>query len=345
MEVEVTNGQNIIRLLYDEFVSCLVIESALTVNWPDCAGSVGEYYSMSNYSSEKRKALTESLNQLLIDGEENELLVSVKKFLNLFSNGYYKLTLNTLQADKTFLFHEDIAPCSKDTPKNKRFTGWLFPSFDNEHLFFTIPKKTIDADRVSFYKELIKKGKKPRVITYQLFTNEGYTARYIIDGHHKTLAYNELGLEIPTVTIEQTKEGDRATGEILKYSSYILKDFEFEHLFIENDENLENVNFVNDSFLTSKLDEILSKRARLGIGIIKLFLKLDNSQDDKSLHWLIERLKVLSKNQTIGKGLILRYFGFSTVLNCDCWIYDEINDNKDFNNWINKVLPNNGYNA
>ncbi len=45
MEVKISNGQNLIQLLYDEFASCLVIEgTALTVNWPDCAGSVGEYY-------------------------------------------------------------------------------------------------------------------------------------------------------------------------------------------------------------------------------------------------------------------------------------------------------------
>ncbi len=99
MKVQITNGQNIIQLLFDEFASCLVIETALTVNRPDCAGSVGEYYALSRYSSEKRKSLTDSLNQSLIDGNEEDVFNSIKEFLTLFSNGNYKVELTTTKLD------------------------------------------------------------------------------------------------------------------------------------------------------------------------------------------------------------------------------------------------------
>ncbi len=348
MEVEITNGQNIIQLLFDEFASCLVIETALTVNWPDCAGSVGEYYALSSYSSDKRKDLTDSLNQVLIDGDEKTVFNSVKEFLNLFSNGNYNVNLGTMKLDACNFMCEGQVKYSENVAINRRFSGAFYPyPYDKVNVFFTTPNSTINNERVEYYKRLIQNGLKPKVITYKLYNpvNADFTACYIIDGHHKTKAYIELGFDIPTIKIVKTELVKRHTQAILNASAPILKDFEFEHFLIENDKNLENVNFIEDSFLTSKLDGILSKRSRLGIGIIKLFLKLDKSKDEKNLNWLIERLKILSKNDTIGNGLILRFFGFSESLNFDCWTYDEINNRNDFNNWINKTLPNNGYNA
>jgi len=349
MEVKISNGQNIIRLLFDEFASCLVIEgTALTVNWPDCAGSVGEYYTLSNFSSDKRKTLTHSLNQVLIDGTEEQIFDSVKEFLELFSDGTYKMHLGTMKLDVCNFMYEGQVKYSENVPMNKRFSGAFYPyPYDKSNIFFTIPNESIDKERVDYYKKLIQNGLRPKTITYKLYSpiNADFTACYLLDGHHKTKAYIELGIDIPNISITKTEEVNGQTQSILHASASTLKDFEFEHFFIENDENLENVDFVSDSFLTAKLDEILSEKSRLGIGILKLFLRLDKSDDLKSLNWLIERLKILSKNQTIGKGLILRYYGFSESLNCDCWTYDEINSIENFNNWINKTLPNNGYNA
>lgn len=343
MEVEITNGQDVIQLLFDEFASCLVIETALTVNWPDCAGSVGEYYALSSYSSEKRKILTDSLNQVLIDGDEKDVLNSIKKFLILFSNGKYNVDISTMKLDASNFMYEGQVKYSENLAINKRFSGAFYPyPYEKTNIFFTAPNSTISNERVEYYKGLIKNGLRPKVITYELYSpvNSDYTACYLIDGHHKTKAYLELGLDIPTVSITKTEQVEGQTQAILNASAPILKDFEFEHFLIENDENLEKVNFVEDAFLTSKLDNILSTRSKLGIGILKLFVKLDKSQDEISINWLIERLKVLSKNSTIGNGLRLRYFGFSESLNCDCWTYDEINSLNDFNNWINKTLPN-----
>ncbi len=348
MKIEITNGQNIIQLLFDEFACCLVIENALTVNWPDCAGSVGEYYALSNYSSEKRKALTENLNQVLIDGNEKDTIKSIEKFLCLFSNGNYNVDFGTVKLDKCNFMYEGQIKYSENVPINKRFSGAFYPyPYDKTNIFFTIPNSTIDNARVDFYKNLIKNGSRPKVITYELYSPQidYFSACYLLDGHHKTKAYIELGHNIPTVSITKTEEVKRQTQAILNASAPILKDFEFEHILKENSENLENVNFLEDSFLTSKLDEILRTNSRLGFGIIKLFMKLDQSQDDKSINWLIERLKTLSQNSSIGNGLILRYYGFSQSLKCSCWIYDEINNINDFNNWIIKTLPNNGYRA
>jgi hypothetical protein len=348
MEVEITNGQNIIQLLFDEFASCLVIETALTVNWPDCAGSVGQYYALSNFSSDKRNSLTSRLNQVLIDGEEEEVYNSIKEFLELFSNGIYNVNIYTMKLDTYNFMYEGQVEYSENVAMNERFSGAFYPySYDKLNIFFTTPNHAINNDRVEYYKQIIQNGLRPKTITYELYSpiNADYTACYLLDGHHKTKAYIELGLDIPTVNIVKTERVEGQTQAILNASAPILKDFEFEHFLINNYENLENVDFINDLFLTSKLDEILSKKSQLGIGIPQLFIKLDRSKDDKSLNWLIERLKILSENQTMGNGLILHYYGFSKSINCNCWTYDKIENVEDFNNWINKILPNNGYNA
>jgi len=348
MEVEITNGEKIIQLLFDEFASCLVIETALTVNWPDCAGSVGEYYALSSFSSDKRNSLTSKLNEVLIDGEEEEVYNSIKEFLKLFSNGNYKVNIDTMKLDTCNFMHEGQVKYSENVAMSKRFSGAFYPyPYDKSNIFFTTPNNAINNERVDYYKQRIQNGLRPKAITYELYSpiNANFTACYLLDGHHKTKAYLELGIDIPTVNIVKTERAEGQTQEILNASAPILKDFEFEHFLINNDENLESVDFINDSFLTSKLDEILIKNSRLGIGILKLFLKIDKSKDEKNLIWLIERLKILSINQTIGNGLILKYYGFNESLNYDCWTYDEIESINDYNNWINKTLPNNGYNA
>jgi len=148
VEIEITNGQNVIQLLYDEFASCLVIENALTVNWPDCAGSVGEYYSVSNYSSKKRKELTENLNQVLIYGNKTEIFDSIKNFLTLFANGKYYVNLTDIKIDKTCFHHEGIGKYSDTVPENQRFTGFYpYPS-DHDDYFFTIPNNSIDFESI-----------------------------------------------------------------------------------------------------------------------------------------------------------------------------------------------------
>lgn len=345
MEVKITNGQNIIQLLSDNFASCLVVEAALTVNWPDCQGSVGEYFALSNYSSDKRKTLTNSLNQSLINGNETEIYKLIKKFLTLFSNGNYQVKISNIRLDFVNFKHEGQADWNVEVvPEDERFSGAFYPSYlsDKTEIFFTIPNSSIDKDRVEFYKELIQNGSRPKVITYELFDNnhDEFTAMYLIDGHHKAKAYLELGIDIPTVSIlkvilKTEREVTLQTQSILNASAPILKDFEFEHLLIQNEDNLENVNFVDDIFLTSKLDKVLKKNSKLERGILNLFLKLDKSQDERSTHWLIGRLNNFSENITIGNGL---------VLYCDKRS-NAINNLDDFNNWINKTLPNNGYNA
>lgn len=335
MKVEITNGQNIIQLLFDEFASCLVIETALTVNWPDCAGSVGEYYALSSYSSHKRKSLTDDLNQVLINGDEKDVFESIREFLELFSNGNYNVNKGSMKLDACNFMYEDQVKWSENVDINSRFSGAFYPfPFDRVQIFFTVPNSSINKERVKFYKELIQSGSRPLVVTYDLYSpqNADYTACYLIDGHHKTKAYIELGIDIPTISITKTEEVKGQTQAILNASVLILKDFEFEHFLTENDENLKNVNFTDEPLLTSKLDHILLSTKRIKNGIVNLLINMDTSNEPLKSEWLSDRLINLSKNKNIGNGLMIVY-----------WAYDEIKDTQDLTKWIKKTLPNTTY--
>ena len=228
MEIEIKDGQDIIQLLYDEFATCLVIEKALVVNWPDCMGSIGEYYSTSRFHSDVRTKLTQELNELLIDGKGEELLNSVEKFLNLFSNGYYRISFTAIKLSDSNFFHEDQVKYSDVVPQNKRFSGAFYP-FKNQSYFFSVPNSKINQSRVEYYVDIIKGGSRPKAIIHDITCSNSDSNYFILDGHHKIRAYRKLGIEIPAIRINKFQEKMTPTAEILKYSSELLEEHEFEY--------------------------------------------------------------------------------------------------------------------
>ncbi|MBK9690039.1 MAG: hypothetical protein IPO65_20855 [Saprospiraceae bacterium] len=42
--MKIENSNNIIRIRFDGFLSCLFIKKPRAVDWPDCRGSVARYY-------------------------------------------------------------------------------------------------------------------------------------------------------------------------------------------------------------------------------------------------------------------------------------------------------------
>lgn len=238
MKTQVTQGQNIIKILSDDFASCLVIEKVLTVNWPDCRGSIGEYYSISNYPNEEREKLTVELNDVLINGDEEKILNSIKTFLNLFTNGEYKICFDDLSRKTSSFFCENQVEYSEAVPENERFSGWLYP-YKDRCFFYTIPRENINLERIDFYTNLINNGIRPKIIvfeSYKIDTSE-YSSSYIIDGHHKLEAYLKLGIDIPSVSILKLEIENNQTQELLKSVHPILKDFEFNHL-LKNNHNI-----------------------------------------------------------------------------------------------------------
>ena len=233
MEIEIKSGAGIIDILFDDVASCLILQKARAVNWPDCRGSIGEYYAISDYKPAERQAITGHLNDVLINGDEEEQLNLVAKFLNLFSNGTYEIGRSKIKISKASFLKSNQVQYSKQVPPNERFSGRFYPSYDdlNEHNIYTITNNHINVARVAFYTDLIKKGGEPTVLILGAYNRKSseYSRAYILDGHHKVEAYLALKVDIPVIFISKIVDSTSERVDLLLQAKLVLKDFEFEH--------------------------------------------------------------------------------------------------------------------
>jgi len=345
-EIEISNGQNIIDIFFNDFASCLIIKKALAVNWPDCNGSIGEYYSISNYPIEERNFHTKALNKVLSEGTDIEQLENIKDFLSLFANGKYSVNKFIAKIEGLNFFSSQNVIYSKDVPENERFSGGFYPNYweDFEPYLFSITNDKIDQNRVEHYCKIINEGKRPTILTFSVCNTltSGYSCYYVLDGHHKIEAYLKLKVSIPVISILKLEECTNKTALLLNYAKTILKDFEYLHLFENNAENLLSIDFVNDLDLTSDLDQILKNSRRIDVSIINILKKYSTIGNDLETSWLKNRLSNLKRNRNtgifgLGKGLRV-YEKKKDEQYGECWFPKTLNTNNQLNDWIKKTL-------
>jgi hypothetical protein len=140
MKITIDNGQNVIRSLTDGFLNTLIIYKPLAVHWPAYDGSIGEYYAVSDLSTEERDRLTVNLNTVLIDGGEKELFENIHHFLRLFSNGEYAIKQQSINSNDDSCFHYVIP---KDINSNSFycFIRMTIITFLQDHLIPLIKKE------------------------------------------------------------------------------------------------------------------------------------------------------------------------------------------------------------
>jgi len=345
-EIQIDNGQNIIDIFFDDFASCLVVKKALAVNWPDCRGSVGEYYSISDYSIEDRNFYTKNLDNTMSEGTDSEQMETTKDFLNLFANGKYSINKFIAKIDEVEFLTSNQAEYGDIVPQNERFFGWFYPDYrsNSEPLLFSITNNKIDHNRVEYYCELIRKGSKPTVLTFEVcnLLSSDYSCKYVLDGHHKIEAYLKLKLDIPIINILKLEESIKKTAPLLHQTKIILKDFEYQHLFENNDENLLSIDFVNDIDLTNDFDKILKNSNRIDVSITNTLKKYSNTDNDLEKNWLNNRLNYLKKNPNtniigLAKGLRV-YKKKKDERYGECWFPMTLKTNTQLNNWINETI-------
>jgi hypothetical protein len=345
-EIQIDNGQNIIDIFFDDFASCLVIKKALAVNWPDCSGSVGEYYAISDYSIEERNFYTKTIDKVFSEGTDAEQIEIIKDFLNLFANGKYSINKFIAKINEIDFLASNQVAYSDIVPQNERFFGSFYPDYrgGSEPILFSITNDKIDPKRVEHYCQLIRKGLKPTVLTFEVYNllSSEYSCKYVLDGHHKIEAYLKLKEDIPVINILKSEESTKRTAPLLHHAKTILKDFEYQHLFENNDENLLSIDFVNDTGLTNDLDKILKNSNRIDVSIINILKKYANAGNDVETSWLKNRLSNLKKNPNtsifgLGKGLRV-YEKKKDEKYGECWFTLTIKTNIQLNNWINETV-------
>ncbi len=343
MEIHITHGQGIIRVLYDGFASCLIIRRPVAVNWPDSRGSVGEYYAVSELSEDEKIILADRLNRSLAEGTEAEIMADIEDFLTLFENGSYQVNLGKIPFENSS-FHVAIPLPDDKNAGNRRFSGWFYPFQDFNYLY-TLENKSINPERVQYYMELIKKGSRPKpIIFYSLYNlDPQMSSAFVLDGHHKIEAYTRLKMDIPAVFIARDNERYSPASELMHGARELLGDMEFEHLLQNNDENLPHINFVNDEILTNALDTMLRTSERIDVSMIEVLIRHHQSASENDRKWLTHRLEFLRKNIHLNtlngkKGLNLYSRQYIEDYKANVWFLKTLRDTMELNTWINETI-------
>lgn len=322
-------------LINDDQSTALIIEKPVAINWPDCHGSIGEYYAVSSHDAHQRETLTRQLDKVLISGSNSEILETIKGFLKLFENGKYTIHLSTIKEEDVegIIFDRD----SKVRPEDKEWFAVNFYPFNEGWIYLaTRTEDSINPSRVEFYEDLIRKGSRPKVVVYIHYLNQNYSSSnyYIIDGHHKFKAYNNLKVDPAAVFISKDCYEDNMSSEMLFAALSILNPNAFRHYLMHcSDENLPAL---LDNKVTKALDELLKSEKNISTSIINNIQKA--YADHMTKNWAEERLSVLGRNKYISKGLYLYFPQTFPTDNYPMWSRFPINSKKDFEHWKEIVL-------
>ncbi|WP_153393964.1 hypothetical protein [Chryseobacterium vaccae] len=344
MEFSVTNGQGIIRLVFDGFASCLSIRRPVAVNWPDCRGSVGEYYAVSELSKEEQISMADQLNRALMDSTEEEIMTGIQDFLQLFENGTYQVYLGNMPFDNTDFHTYRSLPADKVQSNSGFFSGWFYPIKDFDHIL-TLESSSIDEARVVYYMDLIRKGACPKAVVFchLYYSDPEMSTSFILDGHHKIEAYIRLKMDIPAIFIHKENEGYETVRDLMHDARLLLNDNEFEHLFQNDDENIPEIKFTDDEMLTAELDRILRSSERIDTGIINILIRHHKSGSPEDKTWLDKRFEALRTNININlfndnKNLLTFSRQYVEKYRSYGWFSKTIKHHYELDSWIRETI-------
>lgn len=330
MEIKIEKGQNIIDILCDGFVTCLKIRKPIAVHWENWAcGTSGRYFSF----IEDYEPLVKNFDETLIYGSYDEIIDIISEFLNLFTSGSYCVSIIKLQNSNDCTIHFDY---TRQNNSFNFFYGYYEPSGHN--MLFTQNYNNINQNRVKEYENLILSGIRPKAVLFEASFGDIFSPMFILDGHHKLLAYNNLKVKPEFVMIEKI---GTVKNEILKKDKlfffeyeYFLNNFSKQHIISWNPiiltDNKEEVINYNTIF-----DEYLANTTRIETPVLKKFQEAQKSEDSKLLNWLDNKLYIIENRDFKKIKLMLNY-----PISKYSWGIMEIKSKLDFFEWKTRLFGN-----
>jgi hypothetical protein len=153
----------------------------LTLHWNDNAGSIGQAFSHLGEWSYAEAG--DSYERLVEHGPspDTPLAAQFRSLLDHFPPGDYHLAISQTQAGDEWLdWYSAVQPI--------RTIGDYYP-WEGTTLVPSQPEDRLDQDRILHFMERIEAGERPLMVTA---TVEGAWCEYVLDGHHKYMAYAEL---------------------------------------------------------------------------------------------------------------------------------------------------------
>lgn len=211
--IKIVNQSPLFELLRLGETLLLINGKAISAVWHDMGYSSFHYYFLKGFNLNKKIhdqiELTESLTKDRIS-DDTKLERILETYKPLLQTGFYRIFYsypysysdyghyNTKKIRGGFRVH---FPIENEEEKSTLYLG-------SDNYLFTKPVKSIDDSTVNQYEIDIKNGKRPTIITLGINTTlDGFNIndisslyddsypQYIIDGHHKTLAYLRINDE------------------------------------------------------------------------------------------------------------------------------------------------------
>ncbi|WP_196888425.1 hypothetical protein [Aureivirga sp. CE67] len=221
MKFKITKGLSLISIGMSDIGSYFSYKAPLSFSWYDCAGSLAKYLCIfpdkNNFRETVRNKIQMNLNKDFTN-DKDSLFELLEPILSLFENGeyslsfcnsenrqffYYRTSFDNFEKKHLKSFYIEFA-IEKDEnfkpDKNLRIDSYTYNYYDLNSICFiaTEPKSNINWDRVKYFEEEIKKGKRPFAIIFSSDfiskTSEAdwISEYFILDGHHKLIAYSNL---------------------------------------------------------------------------------------------------------------------------------------------------------
>lgn len=309
--MKLENAKGIIRIRFDGFLSCLFIRKPKVVDWPDCGGTVARYYACFPFDQSDNALRIAFEDKVSAIGSIEDLLAS--GFMDLLEDGEYDFELwkekTTHLLFNTNLIHsnEIIYSWSKRSVGEQRVADISLNNFYPyaRQLMFTQPFENLDFERIKYYENKILSGERPLAIALRVKRTaqddeDSYqdtdfnTTKYVLDGHHKLVAYKNLGINPSYIVINRIQRGN-----LEGYDESPLPEIE-PYLFYYQIENILNNGISTMHIspnLTEYIDAFLRKSSRLKDKLAKSLYQhahapgYENSEERRK--WFAQRLEIL----------------------------------------------------
>lgn len=302
MEFKVENGQNLLAIGAYEF------GSYLRFGTPCCVvlDAFGQYYEETCYATlPQNLQYRETIGRLSVDGlyenysqRAEDLYQFIAPIVPFLKNGSYRLEFLANVEGREFhrgdkvpdidaLYGLKVKRNSKawqqmeEAEKEAIMSGSMEDTMtyrmfgDEVDVYATQPEEALSADRIKYFENEIAKGKRPCIILFRSFDRaqgEFKSYYYLLDGHHKLKAYNNLKVvDVPIISISALVDVNDREFDLELLDQHLLPS----HLEYVLEE------FWDLTFINSYLDDVLlnpacSLHAYVKNGVYETFY--DNGQ-------------------------------------------------------------------
>ena len=297
----VSSSEPTVEIIKSSFGEIIKTEHSNGVVYYDQRGSVGKYYGYNGVSKEKCKQFDREFSELInnFNIESSNLLID--KITNVLSNfrtavydvNYYKsrpvtrsVEFNHNSKYKFYCsvwpyyiknqgdemskraykldFNERLKKSNWGPPRLLDFMSINYHDAYDYHVVCTQHQSYLNRSRISFYEREIKKGNRPPIFVYQSLHNiYDSTGSFLIDGHHKLKAYENLSINPSVIeVVEYCKDQSEDNIAELIYKLRIAEN----SLFTEQLVDLIKQNYKHESIILDRIckDDKLFKICKSG---------------------------------------------------------------------------------